>query len=57
MKDPARARALAHFIDWAIHDGQQEAEQVQYARLPEAVVKVNEATLRTLTAGGKKLMQ
>ena len=57
MKDPARARALASFIDWAIHDGQQEAEQLQYARLPEAVVKVNEATLRTLTAGGKKLMQ
>ena len=32
------------------------AEALDYARLPEAVVKVNEATLRSLTAGGKKLV-
>jgi len=56
MKDPARAKALADFIDWAIHDGQAMVEALDYARLPEAVVKVNEATLRTLTAGGKKLV-
>jgi len=55
QKDAAKARALAGFIDWAIHDGQALAEGLDYARLPEAVVKVNEATLRTLTAGGKPL--
>jgi phosphate transport system substrate-binding protein len=55
QKDPARARALANFIDWAIHDGQALAEGLEYARLPEALVKVNEANLRKLTAGGKPL--
>ena len=55
QKDPARARALANFIDWAIHDGQTLAESLEYARLPEALVKVNEANLKKLTAGGKPL--
>jgi phosphate transport system substrate-binding protein len=56
QKDPARARALANFIDWAIHDGQTLAEGLEYARLPEALVKVNEASLKKLTAGGKPLV-
>ena len=56
QKDPARARALANFIDWAIHDGQAMAEGLDYARLPESVVKVNEASLKKLTAAGKPLM-
>ncbi|HEY6867178.1 MAG TPA: phosphate ABC transporter substrate-binding protein PstS, partial [Candidatus Eisenbacteria bacterium] len=55
-KDAARAKALAEFIGWAIHDGQDMVESLDYARLPEGVVKVDEATLRTLTAGGKKVM-
>jgi phosphate transport system substrate-binding protein len=55
QKDPAKGRALAQFIDWAIHDGQSMAEGLDYARLPEAVVKVNEANLGQLTAGGKRL--
>ena len=55
-KDAARGKALAQFISWAIHDGQEMAEGLDYARLPDAVVKVNEATLRTLTAGNTKLM-
>jgi len=57
-KDAERGRVLAEFIRWAIHDGQQYAEPLDYARLPEAVVKVNEATLTTLAgasgAKGKK---
>jgi phosphate transport system substrate-binding protein len=55
-KDPARGKVLADFINWASHDGQSMVEALDYARLPEAVIKVNEAALRTLTAGGKKLM-
>ena len=55
-KDPVKARQLAEFISWAIHDGQSLAENLQYARLPEAVVKVDEAALKTLTAGGKRLL-
>ena len=55
-KDFKRARTLVDFINWAIHDGQSMVEALDYARLPESVVKVNEATLRTLTAGGKKVL-
>ena len=55
-KDSARGLALARFLDWAIHDGQQYADALDYARLPEAIVKVNEGTLKMLTAGGKKLV-
>jgi len=54
-KDPVRAKTLRDFIDWAIHDGQSMVEALDYARLPDAVVKVNEATLKTLTSGGKAL--
>jgi phosphate transport system substrate-binding protein len=54
-KDPARAKALGDFIGWAIHDGQGYADDLDYAKLPAAVVKVNEGTLRLLSAGGKRL--
>ena len=56
QKDPAKARALADFIGWAIHDGQEMAADLDYARLPESVVKVNEATLKSLTTNGKPLL-
>ncbi|HEY6193884.1 MAG TPA: phosphate ABC transporter substrate-binding protein PstS [Candidatus Eisenbacteria bacterium] len=54
-RNPAQAKALADFIDWAIHDGQAFADDLDYAKLPASVVKVNEATLRLLSAGGKRL--
>jgi len=54
-KDPARGLALARFLDWAIHDGQPLADGLDYARLPDALVKVNEGTLKQLTVGGKKV--
>ena len=56
QKDAAKGRALADFIQWAIHDGQELAASLDYARLPDAVVKVDEATLRSLTANGKPLL-
>jgi len=55
-KDAGRGQALARFLDWAIHDGQSYVGALDYAQLPDAVVKVNEGTIRTLTAGGRKLM-
>lgn len=54
-KDPARGRALADFIAWAMHDGQAYASGLDYAPLPPEVVRVNEATLGRLTAGGRPL--
>jgi phosphate transport system substrate-binding protein len=56
QKDADKAHALATFIDWAIHDGQAVAPTLDYAPLPEAVVKVNEASLRKLTIAGKPLL-
>ena len=55
QKDVAKGRALADFIAWAIHDGPELAAALDYARLPAAVVKVDEATLLTLTANGKPI--
>jgi len=56
QKDPVKAKALVDFIAWAMHDGQAVVEELNYAKLPEAVVKVNMGTLGTLSANGKKLL-
>jgi phosphate transport system substrate-binding protein len=55
-RDPAKGRVLADFIDWAMHDGQKVVEGLDYAPLPESVVKVNEASLKRLTTNGKPLL-
>jgi phosphate transport system substrate-binding protein len=49
----ARGGALAHFLWWALHDGQKLAPPLDYAPLPPAVVTRVEATLKTLTVQGK----
>jgi len=56
QKDPVKGRALAEFIRWAMRDGQGMVEALDYARLPEAVVKVNEANLLKLASGGRPLL-
>jgi phosphate transport system substrate-binding protein len=56
QKDAGKAQALAGFIQWAIHEGQSVAPTLDYAPLPEAVVKVDEANLRKLTIAGKPLL-
>jgi phosphate transport system substrate-binding protein len=54
-KDPLRAKSLAEFIHWAMHEGQAVAPQLDYAALPVEIVKLNEAQLLTLTSGGKRV--
>ena len=56
QRDAAKARALVEFINWSITEGQTVAEGLDYARLPESVVKVNQANLTTLTAAGKPIV-
>ena len=56
QKDQAKGKALADFIRWAMNDGQGMAESLDYARLPETLVKVNEGNLTKLTSGGKPLV-
>jgi phosphate transport system substrate-binding protein len=51
-----KGKALIEFLWWAIHDGQQHAAPLGYAPLPQGVVQRIEATLRTVTAGGRRLL-
>jgi phosphate transport system substrate-binding protein len=51
-----KGRAIADFIEWAMTTGQEQAEDLDYARLPESVVKVNMANLMSLTTAGKPLV-
>lgn len=55
QKDPAKAQAVAAFLRWAMTDGEAMASGLDYAPLPEPVIKVNLANLKKLTAGGKPL--
>jgi phosphate transport system substrate-binding protein len=52
----AKGRAIADFINWAMTEGQSQAADLDYARLPDSVVKVNLANLMTLTTAGKPLV-
>jgi len=55
-RDAAKQKAIADFISWAMTKGQDEAESLNYARLPEAVVKVNQTNLLRLTTHGKPVL-
>jgi len=48
MRDRAKARQIADFLTWAIHDGQRFAAALDYAPLPAAVVAANEAKIRMI---------
>lgn len=56
MKDATKAKALVDFLWWASHDGQKFAAELQYAPIPEAVVKKIEARLKSLKSGGKPIL-
>jgi len=53
--DEAKAKALAGFLSWAIHQGQDQVEALQYARLPAAIIQVDEQEIARLTSAGKPL--
>ncbi|MBI3204823.1 MAG: phosphate ABC transporter substrate-binding protein PstS [Myxococcales bacterium] len=55
-KDRTRGQALAKFLWWALHDGQKHAAELDYAPLPDAVIKKTEERLRTLRSGNDKLL-
>ncbi len=54
--DYETGKALADFLWWAIHDGQKFAPELDYAPLPDAVVKRLEETLLGLTYNGRPLL-
>jgi phosphate transport system substrate-binding protein len=56
QKDAAKGEALVKFLWWATHDGQKSAPALDYAPLPDAVVKKVEGTLKGLTIDGKSVL-
>ncbi|HEV7591070.1 MAG TPA: phosphate ABC transporter substrate-binding protein PstS [Longimicrobium sp.] len=48
MRDRAKARQIADFLTWAVHDGQRFAAALDYAPLPAAVVAADEAKIRMI---------
>jgi phosphate transport system substrate-binding protein len=55
QKDAAKGKALVEFLWWGIHDGEKFARDLQYAPLPEEIVKLTEAKINSITSGGKPL--
>jgi phosphate transport system substrate-binding protein len=55
QKDPVKGKALVDFLWWAIHDGEKYAKDLQYAPLPQEIVKRAEAKINSITSGGKPL--
>jgi phosphate transport system substrate-binding protein len=57
QKDQAKGKALVDFLWWGIHDGEKFAKPLQYAPLPDDIVKRAEAKINSITAGGAPLRQ
>jgi len=55
QKDAGKGKALVDFLWWGIHDGEQFAKDLQYAPLPEDIVKRAEGKISSITAGGAAL--
>ncbi len=50
-----KATALAQFLWYVVHDGQQLASNLAYAQLPSNVVQTDEATIQSITFNGQHL--
>lgn len=50
-----KAKTLAWFLWWAVHDGQSYSAAKSYVPLPDAVVALDEATLRLITFNGQQV--
>jgi phosphate transport system substrate-binding protein len=49
QKDAAKGTALKEMLKWAITDGQKEAEAMDYAPLPDAIVALNQKTIDSIS--------
>jgi len=54
--DQAKGQALAQFLWWAIHDGENDAPLLLYARLPAPVLSIDEALVKQVSYQGKALV-
>lgn len=55
QKDAAKGKALVDFLWWGLHDGESFAKELQYAPLPDDIVKRAEAKINSINAGGTPL--
>lgn len=51
----AKATALVQFLWWIVHDGQQLAPGLNYAKLPDNVVTIDVASIQSITFNGQHL--
>jgi phosphate transport system substrate-binding protein len=56
ISSAAKAKNVDKLISWMIHDGQKMAAPLDYAPLPDAAVKQDDAIIKGLTFQGKPLM-
>jgi phosphate transport system substrate-binding protein len=50
-----KATALVQFLWYVVHDGQNLASELSYAKLPSNVVQIDEATIQSITFNGQQL--
>jgi phosphate transport system substrate-binding protein len=50
-----KATALVQFLWYVVHDGQNLAPGLSYAKLPSNVVQIDEATIQSITFNGQQL--
>jgi len=55
QQDEIKGKAIVDFLWWGIHEGEKFAKDLQYAPLPDEIVKRAEAKINSITAGGKPL--
>src|SRR5215216_7131502 len=55
QRDAGKGKTLVDFLWWGIHDGENYAKELQYAPLPDDIVKRAEAKINSITAGGTPL--
>ena len=53
--DAAKGKVLVDLLWWGIHDGEKYAKDLQYAPLPDEIVKRAEAKINSVTSGSKPL--
>ncbi|MFQ5802713.1 MAG: phosphate ABC transporter substrate-binding protein PstS [Candidatus Methylomirabilales bacterium] len=56
QRDCDRGQKVVEFLWWAIHEGQRSAPKLLYAPLPDEVVRMVEATLKTITCDAKPVL-